>query len=98
MHTLAWLRGVADEGLKFRGDDPMPLHAFVDASLEIDIGDGRVRAGHTVRMAGGPIISRCSKLQRVSKGIPGADYMWLSRIEIKVYCVFIFLRKIKKSI
>ena len=75
MHTLAWLRGVADEGLKFRGDDPMPMHAFVDASLEIDIGDGRVRAGHTIRLAGGPIISRSSKLQRVSKGIPGAEYM-----------------------
>ena len=77
MHCLAWLRSVKDTGFQFRSDDALGLHAFVDSSLEVDIADGKVRAGHTLRLAGGPLLAKSSKLQRVSYGIPGAEYMQL---------------------
>jgi hypothetical protein len=55
--------------------------ACVDASLDVDLHDGRVHAGHDIQMANGHVIAKCGKLQKVSFSIPGAEYMWLSRIK-----------------
>ena len=38
----------------------------MDASLDVDLHDGRVRAGHDIQMANGPVIVKCGKLQKVS--------------------------------
>ena len=53
-----------------------PWHAWIY--------DGRVRAGHDIQMANGPVIAKCAKLQKVSFSIPGAEYMQLRNCAVDV--------------
>lgn len=84
MHGLAWLRDHKNEGIVFRSDQEIQPMAFVDAALEIDLHDGRVRAGHDISMAGGPVVFKCQKIQKVAFAIPGAEYMQLRNCAVDV--------------
>ena len=55
MHVLAWLRAHKNRGKLFSSDGNREPIACVDASLDVDLHDGRVRAGHDIMMANGPV-------------------------------------------
>ncbi len=48
MHMLAWLCAEKDRGIVFSSDRDVTLMATVDASLDPDLRDGKVRAGHLI--------------------------------------------------
>ena len=63
MHLLAWLRDNKDRGKLFSSDGNKEPLACVDASLDVDLYDGRVRAGHDIQMANGPVIAKCARFR-----------------------------------
>ena len=75
MHMLAWLCAEKDRGIVFSSDRDVTPMATVDASLDPDLRDGKVRAGHIVQMSGGPVCFASNKIQKVAFSIPGAEYM-----------------------
>ena len=94
MHMLAWMRENKDRGILFSSDNDCTPMATVDASLEVDLHDGRTRAGHDIVMSGGPVVARSAKLQKVAFAIPGAEYMQLRNCSVDV----IWLRQLLKEI
>ena len=97
MHVLAWLRAHKNRGKLFSSDGNREPIACVDASLDVDLHDGRVRAGHDIQMANGPVIVKCGKLQKVSFSIPGAEYMQLRNCAVDIIWLRQLLREIGLS-
>lgn len=94
MHVLAWLRDNRNRGIVFKSDGDAEPMATVDASLDIDLHDGRTRAGHDITMAGGPLTAKCKKLQKVAYSIPGAEYMQMRNAGVDIMWLRILLGEI----